>query len=290
MFVLSESSIRKNRFIHSPKGGSVRILPKLLLGVLVCNFGYGNPTSQAKDVVSSKETQARRDEKERQAGEKVFQEAIAACMKRQGWTYVPVVTSWIAPEQLVTTDARLAKAWGYGISTPIGAEKEFAALAGDPPINPNRKYIESLTDTEKATYSKDLGGPEQRNERPFQFRGCMLAGEKAAAKVSKLFDPIEKRKATKINNRIRKDPDVKAALDAWKTCLANAGFRFSNSRQLIQELEKRLTIVKGNQATIAKTLPALQDFERRVATADWHCRQTVLDPMMEKISERYATK
>lgn len=99
----------------------------------------------------------------------LLENAIAACMKKQGFTHTPVApedptASWTTDGADYALTKEYRRKYGFGIYAGIaypddaGASGSAAARQGSD-RTPNADYVDTLTPEQKAAYDKALGAP-----------------------------------------------------------------------------------------------------------------------------------
>lgn len=217
-----------------------------------------------QDYGNDEQAQARIVEEER-----VRQEAIAACMKREGFEYIPQDPSqyvqFESPDgEEYGSDEWTAK-YGFGISTqrfPQSAlgpdlvgydESQFGPDIEDP----NQKIQEALSPEEQAAYQEALYGdmsafevdPTLSEEEQakamenmqFEPGGCegeaMNAGNDLSQKVYTEFSD----EMDAMYERIQADPRIVEAEQKVKDCVAGKGLEYPGQEEVYTMFEDRLT-------------------------------------------------
>ncbi|MCS5721855.1 hypothetical protein N1028_15910 [Herbiconiux sp. CPCC 203407] len=185
-------------------------------------------------------------EEEQAAQNAAIQDAVAACMKEEGFSYTPDPS--LGSASFSTEDMEIpwgseefATTYGYGVSTGAFDEMSGSGEYEDP----NQDYIDSLSPGEQAAYGTALWGapPEALDsagstgstdepsvdvsaDYDWKQAGCMGAAQHEFGDTGSM-DPefaslVEEMGA--IWMEAREIPAVIAAEKAWSDCLASAGF------------------------------------------------------------------
>jgi hypothetical protein len=220
---------------------------------------------------------------------KRIQDSVAACMHRDGFTYVPVDTAKLVSYGQAKSHpdtARWAATWGYGIN-----QAPTAASSGtvDPDyVNPNDAIVSRLSASERAAYNTALNGSNGKSGiansdavsgNPSDDRGCQGAAEKAnPAKdpsTNKQFADLVTQ-SNRIPAKVAASPKI-VALDAeWASCMADVGHpKYASPAKAEQGVEAEYNAyyltVKGSPdpAVVAR----MSKHEIEIASADFACRQ-----------------
>lgn len=205
--------------------------------------------------------------------ERKVQEAIAVCMREQGWEYIPVEQPDGFYNYNEEDELELYKKQGFGIvyyTLNRGNES-----SGDDPyadwVDPNQKYVESLSESEMTAYYESLHGtqeeqeagqvrevdPETGEEYFVQYGygpGCYgKAQEEVNGKditqtpeygeaVNKYWEELQE--------RYEADPRIVALDKEWASCMKKAGYEFTNQNDLwergYQDIQTRHDEIAGD--------------------------------------------
>lgn len=209
---------------------------------------------------------------------------IADCMRSRGWAYTQLtIRDVYDPVTLLRSrdPDEFRRRYGYGattITTVLG-------YGGD--RDPNQAYLATLTDEQAAAWRADLEVGDPNAPPPLRPSCWQLAFDGlAAAGVSGLPKEVELA-ALDPRNDPSKDARVTTATEAWRTCLARAGYnvRTLESPQTILQRKLDVLVRTANQAwdPSSNELPSispaniasLQDEERVLAAADQRCNLEV---------------
>jgi len=186
--------------------------------------------------------------------------AIAACMAARGFEYQgPAAVEGLDDSLDPATD-------GYGISTgpPGGA----VTLGNGGPDRFERDAYE------QALYGSTLGGGGSSG-------GCAAVGaaelDTALQTIAALPYSIAQLEADSLAH-----PAMVSGLAQWSSCMAGEGYIADSPADLIADLVDRLSRATPEEAR------ALAEEERRMAVADFACREEYLDPAVDTVAEALA--
>lgn len=233
------------------------------------------------------------------------EDAIADCMKAQGFDYVPdlpVVTVADldgAPQQ---GTPEYAAEYGYGITDSPGRAEEAAESARplEEPGETQQELVDEMSSAQKAAYDSALwgGDPATGTEGARQSvdpedRGCRAIAEDEVGPdpASFLFTPEFEALQTsmaQIDVRVADDPRLAAAHEQWADCMSDAGIvGFSHPDDALQSIvtEVNTDFTTVESATLENpAYAALQQRERATATADLACRTEIgYDAQQQKV-------
>jgi hypothetical protein len=238
-------------------------------------------------------------EEEQAAQNAAIQDAVAACMKEEGFSYTPDPS--LGSASFSTEDMEIpwgseefATTYGYGVST-----RAFDQMSGSVEYeDPNQDYIDSLSPGEQAAYSAALWGapPEAPDsgstdeptvefsaEYDWKQAGCMGAAQHEFGDTGSM-DPefaslVEEMGA--IWTEVREVPAVVAAEKEWSNCLASAGFPgYETKDDPVNDFNERFNELQGAGASEEPgaadpvALDELKNEEIATATADFACGES----------------
>lgn len=190
-----------------------------------------DPTSRPLDAYLNPPV----DKDKSMSDQQAYQEAVARCMKAQGFDYTPVPPQEpMEPPKLDLTDRGWVEKYGYGITT---RDEEPDVM----PDDPNRKRIEAMSKKQREAYQKALygkgggmavtragGGGVPMSGSGDGDSGCSGTAQKEVFPDAKpvdfeefqdLFDAIGK-----LDQQVAADPRVAPLITEWAGCLAGAGY------------------------------------------------------------------
>lgn len=232
------------------------------------------------------------EERERTAN-LAYEEALATCMRDQGFEYTPapaVSTDGAPTEQEDTSTREWAEQFGYGIYVQTDAERALAAWydANPVPPDPNEAYVDAMSDAEKDAYDRALQGDAADGtvdapQDPDADQGC--TGRAQEEVYADFYAAVNAEEWTAFNDdfaalteEIFEDPAVENLDKEWAACMDESGqggflspdnardFFWQKSSDLVQATDVGEDPVRD---------PAIEDRERAIAVADWDCKRTL---------------
>jgi hypothetical protein len=229
---------------------------------------------------------------------------IAACMKAEGFDYVPVDP--VAQQAALTGKANMSdeeyeQQFGYGITTLYGR----ASAQTDP----NDKIREGLSEADRAAYDRALSGgnPDQTfvlavDTGDFsQLGGCTKQATDRAFGGSKLLQTLQ-RKLDELDDSIAADQRMVHAQDAWRRCVeASTGEQFEDAESIEDQISQRFERLVGSVVPPGQIAPEgtqvdmsalrkLQQDEMDLFRKDRDCERKLIDPVETKVREQKETK
>jgi hypothetical protein len=252
---------------------------------------------------------------EQLANRRKVEDAIAKCMKDQGFSYVPVPPEAEQKDKFADVfrlpPDKFAEQYGYGISTIDFSEGESD--------DPNTKIRDALSERAKAAYDKALNGQRQqqssgsggakveggpgiggcRAKAIDEVYGAGTAAKKgeAGAQEMRRFESLFRDLDT-LRERIQDDPKVAAAARTWSDCMADArqtGLKKPEEarEKVMQRFNQLLGIQPGERKkaigpdSLKNLDPAklaeIRKYELAVAKADYDCRQKGYDTVYKEV-------
>lgn len=224
--------------------------------------------------------------------QRAVEKQIAGCMTAQGFEYTPSDSS--AAGGLDELAAQQTEEWvstnGYGFS---GVDDSAE------PADPNRAYIDSLTDAEKEAYYEALygaatstdEGESVSTDREYDpaTAGCSEKAQREAVGGKGNFWDDQKyagllEKASALQQKSEKVKEVVAASAEWAGCMADAGYpdftKKSDAMTFVEQKNAELygiddDAVSGAPEPTAAERKAFRDLELKVALADFRCDRKV---------------
>jgi hypothetical protein len=227
---------------------------------------------------------------------------IQACMKAQGFDYIPVDP--LAQRAALTgkarmTDEEFLEQFGYGISTLFGR--------GQAESDPNDRIRRSLGPADRAAYDRILWGENPGltfseaidSDAATELGGCtkqateeVFGGATVLARVQGKFDELEE--------RITQDQRMVRAVEKWSACMADEGYRYEEPEEIDTDMIKRLKSIVGAGVQPGATAPptrgttydraalaALQSEEVKIANADLACEKRHITPVELEVRPQY---
>jgi hypothetical protein len=225
---------------------------------------------------------------------------IRDCMKAQGFDYVPVdpVAERV---RLFGTANPKDEQFGYYVTTLWGRIK--------PRADPNERYRAGLPSADQKAYDRALGGdnPGATFEDAFDTGDFSKLGGCRAKAISVVFGGRAllseiQGKLDQLDERIIQDQRMVNANEKWRSCMAAAGYHYSEGDDIDVDLQRRLEAIVGPvQGKFATgpppgqpaqpydhaALAALQRDELATWKADTACEKKYLTPVEVKVRAQY---
>lgn len=191
----------------------------------------------------------------------IQENAVAVCMKKQGFTYTPHVQTSTASDPLAGVDgedyARAKKfrqkyGFGYyaGAVYPNDANVPFSKAAMAKRSAPLDHDEDGLTDAQKKAYDTALTGPPAKTKAEEKVGGCSEVG-RAAANGPALSAAAEKNAEKARDNQnhanglaLNGDPQLVQLAQQFATCLTGQGIQVSTTQPTGMVAMVRLDISK----------------------------------------------
>lgn len=268
-----------------------------ILGVLACGMalaGCGGASRPAEDKQLPGVKEFGLTEEEFAAHVEKVETAIARCMARAGFEYVPVDVQTVElAQQYVRADPEVSRRdyherWGYGETTRFDDPVRTVGLG------PNRRIFNSLSPAAQEAYNHTLFGenPDMTfvwtlDEEDFsETGGCTRKGVAAAFTKAQLL-------GTYVNPKdvlVESDPRVVEAVAAWTQCMREAGYDgYEDQDEIMEELGDRLDeLLDGAEPTQLpvgklRALKQLQAEEVDASMADLACEIRYTDDVYREV-------
>ena len=229
---------------------------------------------------------------------------IAACMKAQGFDYIPVDS--VAQQAALTGKANMSdeeyeKQFGYGVSTLYGR--------GTAQSDPNEKIRSQLGQADLAAYDRALSGgkPEQTfllavDTGDFtELGGCTKQATDQAFGGTALLQTLQ-RKLDELDDSILADQRVVHATEAWRACMkAASGEEYEDDESVEDGIRQRFEQIVGSVVPPGEVAPAgtqvdmaalrkLQQDELDLFNKSFTCETKHIDPVETKVRAEKETK
>lgn len=280
----------------------------LTLALLGC-AADGVPSSESAPVedlgpisLGLQEVFGGQDAEEQALDQARVEEAIARCMKEQGFAYQPMP---YAPSGPVHAGAdvpawgtrEFAQEYGYGITTAadLGALMEPVEM----PEDPNQEYVDAMSESERRTYWAALYGELatsavdlEEGEVPrwdWTKAGCSGMAQHEVYEVATSDSSSLLAELASLYDGATADPRYLAAQQVWISCMADAGYDYSAPDEpqtaLNDEFSQALDPTTG--AIDPAVVDDLRDRELATALADAECRaDSELDRTLGEVTAR----
>ena len=257
------------------------------------------------------------DEASLQARMAKVQEAVRACMKTEGFDYVPVDSSQSRRKVGIagpgaTTDTKTLRTKGYGITAGFDKAPRPAGSSDD---DPNEKIRSGLSDADKEAYDRALYGSaaaqggDTQGGRGFHIQvrssGGKDGGPSSATADDGCFGKAERQvpggpatlgaSLKDLQQRIQSDPRLVAVDRQWAACMNTSGYsKWEHPDEIPKYLIDKLAQQQGSSDGSITIRPdennaqfaALHDEELTIAKADADCRdKTHRDAVATKVRD-----
>jgi hypothetical protein len=222
---------------------------------------------------------------------RLMEETVAACMRRQGFSYVPNLASLVPPPNSKTPIADLtsrtyAKEHGFGLVDPF---------INPPPASvtdPNDVAFQKLSAAEQAEYSRALDETDGSGTGKLSCRG---EGDRAIEESSggkKFFEDLKP-----LVSRVEAEPRVLDARTKWQACAKSAGYEFESRRSLIDSINRRIDatsvalphdVNKPPEKSVQDRLVDIRRYEVAAAVATFDC-STAYDAVFRNAAREAAS-
>jgi hypothetical protein len=184
--------------------------------------------------------------------------AIAACMKADGFDYIP--TDPVAQQAALTGKANMSdeeyeKQFGYGITTLYGR--------GTAQTDPNATIRSQLGEADRAAYDRALSGgkPEQTfalavDTGDFtELGGCTKKATDEAFGGTQLLQTLQ-RKLDELDDSIVADQRMVRAIEAWRACVkAATGEEYEDAESIEDGIRQRFESLVGSVVPPGQVAP-----------------------------------
>lgn len=230
--------------------------------------------------------------------------SIAACMKADGFDYVPVDA--VAQQAALTgkagmSDEEYERQFGYGITTLYGR--------GTAQSDPNATIRSRLGNADRAAYDRTLSGgkPDQTfalavDTGEFtELGGCTKKATDAAFGGTQLLQTLQ-RSLDELDDSIAADQRMVRAMEAWRTCIKEAtGQEYEDAESIEDEIKQRFERIvggivppgqvapEGTQVDMA-ALRKLQQDELDLFNKDLACERKHIEPVEKKVRQEKETR
>ena len=192
------------------------------------------------------------------AAQAKVENAIAACMKAEGFEYVP--SDPVAAQAALTgkpnmSDEEFERTYGHGIATLYGK--------GSTQSDPNARIRSQLGEADRRAYDRTLNGarPQQTfayavdNGDFSELAGCTRTATEAAFGGTRLLTTLQ-RELDELDDAIVNDQRVVKANEEWRTCMrAATGESFEDSEAVEDTVRGRLEQIVGEVLAPGQVAP-----------------------------------
>jgi hypothetical protein len=275
--------------------GRFLIMGFFMVNVAALNSGQAQGTAKVEEFGLSMEELVSKVE--------AVETSIASCMNEAGFEYI--ASDFASVRQGMTADKSLPGVsdedfiaqYGFGITTLYtGQPPQLSEVATPAQLGlgeQNIRIFKSLSEADQVAYTRTLFGdnPEATLAVGLEAEDFSQTGGCTRKAIEAAFSP-EQLNASYVNPmdaRIEQDPRMIAATEKFSDCLREAGFDYSNEREIEADLRQRLfTVAKGAPLDAVSeedraALTELQGYERELAVVSTECVETILDPVAAQI-------
>jgi hypothetical protein len=196
-------------------------------------------------------------------------------MQQRGWTYEPTIQKSSTPEPRTVGElGQFRSANGYGAFTT--SDQSGAATGA---ADRNGDYYSALSAENQQAYRQDLNG-DISGEGEAPLTGSCEAVAKDAIGIP-LEDQAVMVELGLLYDAETRSPEYLEAMDAWRRCLSDRGFEFSQEGHPSDLVFQRAADVQGTD---------LAEFEIEVAVADFECALTTRMPVLHRLETEIVRK
>lgn len=225
--------------------------------------------------------------------------SIAACMKAEGFDYVP--TDPVAQQAALTGKANMSdeeyeQQFGYGITTLYGR--------GTAQTDPNERIRSQLGEADRAAYDRALSGGKPEQTFAFavdtgeftELGGCTKEATDAVFGGSRLLQRLQ-RKLDELDDSIAADQRMVRAQTAWQACIKRAtGEEYEDAESIEEEITERFESIVGSVVPPGQVAPegvevdtaalrTLQQDEMTLYNQDRACEKKHIDAVETKVRQ-----
>jgi hypothetical protein len=233
------------------------------------------------------------------AASAMVENSIAACMKAEGFEYVP--TDPVAQQAALTGKANMSdeeyeQQFGYGITTLYGR--------GTAQSDPNARIRSQLAEADRAAYDRALSGGNPEQTFAFavdtgeftELGGCTKKATNEAFGGSQLLQRLQ-RKLDELDDSIAADQRMVRAQTAWQACIKTAtGENYEDAESIEEEIAQRFESIVGSVVPAGQVaadgvevdmaaLRTLQQDEMTLYNQDRACEKKHIDAVETKVRE-----
>ena len=271
----------------------------LAVSLVVAACGRSLPRLEADEplpfevygLLPSPETEAERAQARR--FEVAVDEAIAACMRLDGFEYVVAPPRPFEEDDPVTSGAPLdeQRAWveryGYGVSTRFDAESlEPEALrayldggVGDDPVS---ALMATMTPDERIAWAEAEAACEEH---------ALATVPPPNLPEDEQIDPTLLQTISEVLTAAANDPRYQQADSLWEACMRRRGWEFRSHRDAVDGVVDRLwhvlELLLVDDPTAEDELRAVQAYELALAADDHACYADEVLPVRRAVDREY---
>lgn len=232
---------------------------------------------------------------------------IAACMRDQGFEYVPVdYPTVVSGMQAIMSlpglsEAQFIEKHGFGIATLYSGQPPQLVEGYSPArVGLGEKNVEifrSLSSADQVAYNRALfgGNADATFAIGIDTEDFSRCGGCTRQAIEQVFQP-EQLKLSYYNPKdvlVDKDPRMKAALREYAHEMQKAGFDYNHPEELEKDIRERLQGITGGETIPVEklsprqreALAELQDYERRVSVINYRLEEVILDEVESQVED-----
>jgi hypothetical protein len=303
--------LRKSKTSGRTERGSsyplaLRLLAALMVAAAVLALSACGGKSSSNQSKGSVEDQLGFDQSSLLVRQSRAEAHIRDCMKAQGFDYVPIDPAAQRAALLGSgPGSDTEKQFGYYVSTLWGRGPQQQA-------DPNERIRASLSPAEQTAYDRALGGdnPGANFNDAFDTGDFTKLGGCRRNAIEAVFGGIQvlseiQGKLDQLDERIVQDQRMVKATEKWSTCLAAAGYHYTDPDAIDVDLQKRLEQIVGPVSGKFATGPppgqsaqpydhaalaALQRDELATWRVDTACEHKYITPVENVVRPQYEAK
>ncbi len=274
------------------KAAGAASLTGLVLLVVACGGSGGNQPHVDEQLGFNKEGTEQRQAR--------VENLVAACMRAQGFEYVPVDpkahrAALLGNSSLSEED--FEKQYGYGVTTLFEQRQKVAvgsndAIRGRLSVADGKAYDFTLLGDRGGTFLQAMDTGDFS-----QLGGCTRKATEEAFGGATVLESLQT-KLNELDQKIENDPRVVDAMAKWSGCMREAGFDLARSKDVDPALYKRLEAIVGPEAAAGRArgtnltydrvaLAALQRQEVEMVAADIRCEKKHLTAVENTVRPDY---
>ena len=214
---------------------------------------------------------------EQKAQQLKIDEAVTRCMTSEGWEYKPYDFS---PSNDVYAEENLAqqadpvawgKKYGYGVVRYYELNEQVNDGGGNTFVDPNQKYLDSLTQSERTSYDETLYGKQPTEPTsvdsegnsvyeppPLDQQGCQGKAQLEVNGDQPINDSKVQNRLNELFTDQQNDPAIAAANKVWVACMADldSSYDFKAVEDASNGLYEKLNALQGFDIGPADTVSA----------------------------------
>ena len=206
--------------------------------------------------------------------DKLVQEAIAECMRQEGWEYIPVDQSSYTSSVEYTDEDEVERIKREGFGIAYWTLNQDAGMDfGEEYVDPNSDYVMALSDDERTAYYESLYGTDEEQQAEMTTEvdpdtgeeyqvsygygvGCQGEGYTSVAGEDLTQSPEYWEAIStyyeELSERVEADPRMQKLTDGWSACMKDKGFEYDDVNSFYDsvytEFQERLEGIMGAEA------------------------------------------